>query len=192
MRKRLVRARERLRLAKRNIVAALHQFRQSEIEDLHPAVAGEENIRRLQIAVDDSLLVRRGHSARHLRRDLERFAHRNRALLHALAQRLAFEQLHHQERAAVVRADVVNRQNVRVIERADRARFLLESPQMVGVGRKRRRQNFYGHVALQARVARAIHFAHPARANRRNDLVRPQFCSRRKRHNWPGLYIRLR
>src|SRR5438552_3012771 len=39
------------------------------------------------------------------------------------------------------------------------------------------RQDFDGHIASQARIAGAIHLAHPARAQRRRDLIRPEFCA---------------
>ena len=40
------------------------------------------------------------------------------------------------------------------------------------ITRERVRQDFDRDVALQPRIARAIHLAHAARAERRNDLVR--------------------
>ena len=39
--------------------------------------------------------------------------------------------------------------------------------------RKMRRQNFDGDDAVQARVAGAVHLAHPARANGGEDFVGP-------------------
>ncbi len=40
------------------------------------------------------------------------------------------------------------------------------------------------HVAAELRVPCAIHFAHPARAERRDDFVRPQLASRHKVHGF--------
>ena len=37
------------------------------------------------------------------------------------------------------------------------------------------RGDFDGHVAIQSRIVRAIHFAHPAGAERREDFVWPEF-----------------
>jgi hypothetical protein len=37
--------------------------------------------------------------------------------------------------------------------------------------RELRRKDFDGHAAVKARVARAVDLAHPARTERRNDLV---------------------
>ena len=50
------------------------------------------------------------------------------AAAQSVAQRLAFEQLRHDVRRAVVAADVVDREDVRVIQRRGGARFLLEAP----------------------------------------------------------------
>ena len=72
---------------------------------------------------------------------------------------------------AVVGADVVDRRDVRVVQAARRLRLLLEAPQPVGVLRVRRRQHLDRDVALQPLVARPVHLAHPAGADRREDLV---------------------
>src|SRR6516162_167740 len=43
-------------------------------------------------------------------------------------------------------------------------------------------QNLHCYIAPQPSVLRAIHFSHPACAERPDDLVRPQFCSRIQAH----------
>ena len=68
-------------------------------------------------------------------------------------------------------ADVVNRQNIRMIKRRSRSCFLLEAAQAVGVIRKRSGQDFDGDFAVQAGVARAVDFTHPARADFGDDVV---------------------
>src|ERR1022692_666415 len=45
-----------------------------------------------------------------------------------------------------------------------------------------RGQNLYRDGAIQASVARAIHLAHAARAERRLYFVRAEFCARGKTH----------
>jgi hypothetical protein len=50
-------------------------------------------------------------------------------------------------------------------------RLLLKTPQPLGIGSKRRRQDLDGDVAAQPQVARAVHFSHAARAEQRLDLV---------------------
>jgi len=92
---------------------------QAEIEDLGPPVAGEQNVVRLQIAVDDSSIVRRRESTGDLRRDLDRFARTE----FASAQWLAI----HQFADNVPWAHVVDRDYVRMIQRRDGARLQFEA-----------------------------------------------------------------
>ena len=54
---------------------------EAEVEDLDAAVGGEEDVLRLQVAMDDALLVRRGEAARDLDGDLDRLADGQRAAL---------------------------------------------------------------------------------------------------------------
>ena len=41
------------------VLRALQRFRQPEVQHLHTAIVGELDVGRLQVAMDDSLLVRR-------------------------------------------------------------------------------------------------------------------------------------
>jgi hypothetical protein len=84
---------------------------------------------------------------------------------------VAFEEFGDEKGSTARFADVVNGENVRVIERCDRARFLLETPQAFGVAGKRFGQNFEGYFAAETRVAGAINFAHSAGADGRDDFV---------------------
>ena len=79
------------------VSAAVRRFRarqlgQSEVKNLHPAVAGEKKILRLQVAMHDALLVRRSKSLGHLDRVVDDSSHRQRAVAQPLAQGLAFQQ----------------------------------------------------------------------------------------------------
>src|SRR5581483_5233608 len=64
-----------------------------------------------------------------------------------------------------------------MVERGHRARLLLEAPQPVLVARQRSGQYFDGDLALQAAIARSIDFSHPARAHKRENLIRPKLHS---------------
>ena len=69
--------------------------RQAEVEDLHVAVGGDEDVLRLQIAMDDAALVRGGEPLGDLRA-LNSIALRTGSAPAASRSRsvLAFEQLH--------------------------------------------------------------------------------------------------
>ena len=86
--------------------------------------------------MDEALVVRRRQAARDLHADVDRLAHGQRAARQALAQRLAVEQFRDGVGQAVVRADVVDREDVRVRERGDGLRFALEAREPIGVARE--------------------------------------------------------
>ncbi len=67
--------------------------------------------------------------------------------------------------------DRVNRHDVRMLERGDRARLALEPRQAVGVVCERFGEQLQRHVAPELGVAGAIHLAHATGAERREDLV---------------------
>ena len=74
----------------------------------------------------------------------------------------------------IVRPDVVDLADVRMVQRSDRTRFLLESVEAIGVGRERRWQHLDRDLAPQSRITSAVHLAHAARADRRENLVRTE------------------
>jgi len=80
--------------------------------------------------------------------------------------------LHHQ----VIGTDVVERADIGMVQRGHRSGLSLEA---VGESFVR---DFDGDVAVEARIARAIHLAHAARADGREDLVRTQVSSGSQRH----------
>src|SRR5438874_13640165 len=86
-------------------------------------------------------------------------------------QRFSIQQLGNQKSAAVVFADVEQSENVGMIERCYGSGFLLEAVQPIAVARERFRKDFYRNLAAKASVARAIDFAHAARAQRRLNFV---------------------
>jgi hypothetical protein len=110
---------------------------EAEVEDLQQLALGDEDVLRFQVAMDHALLMRGGESVCDLCGPQQRFA-RADATLQAIAQRLAFEQLHDQvrDRAAGLRelADVVERTEVRMAQRRESARLALEAVPQLRVG----------------------------------------------------------
>ena len=87
------------------------------------AGAGEEDVLRLEVAVDDAALRGRRRAPSAIwTRPVERLGDGDPAARQPLAQGLALEQLGDEVGRAVVRADVVDRDDVRVVQRARRAR----------------------------------------------------------------------
>ena len=142
--------------------------------------------------MDDARAMRRVERVADLDRDPQRLAGGSGPARQTLGQRLAFEILQHQKANRVTSeagsgrgpalADVVERADVRMIERRDRARFALEAVAELRIGRELRRQNFDRDRAIEARVARPIDFAHAARANERDDFIDAKLRSSRQGH----------
>jgi hypothetical protein len=74
-------------------------------------------------------------------------------------------------------ADVENGEQVRMVQRCYGARFLLEAAETVLIVREGRGEDLDGHVAAEARIARAVHFAHSSRSNERENFVRPKLTA---------------
>jgi len=93
-----------------------------------------------------------------------------------------------------VAAEIVDGEDVRVIQRRDRARFLLEAAQAVRVGRDRRRKGFDGDIPIEARVVGALDLAHAAGPYRAEDFIRTAPRAGRQAHavaiiQVPGGYL---
>ena len=87
------------------------------------------------------------------------------------------QELRHDVGHAVVGADVVDGEQIWMVERGGGARLLLESPHAIGIADNVRQQDFESDLAAQPRVVGAIDLAHPARAERRLDLVGTDSCA---------------
>jgi len=79
-------------------------------------------------------------------------------------------------------ADVVERADVRMVQRGDRLRLALKPLAELVVPGQRRRDHLDGDVAVQARVTRPVDLSHAAGAERRDDLVRPDPRSGKPAH----------
>src|SRR6185369_4915972 len=93
-----------------------------------------------------------------------------------LAERLPVHELHRDEDRVAGGPDLVDRDDVRVVERGRRARLLLEALPAVRVGGELRREDLDRDLASEPRVARAVDLAHSSRAERREDLEGTQAC----------------
>jgi hypothetical protein len=104
------------------------ELSQSEIQDLDDAVRAEHDVIRLNVAMNDTRLMRRAQRRSHLDGDVERRLefHFSRPH-HALAQGLTFDELCSYEVARVHLSDLVNRDDVRVVQSRGCASFLLEA-----------------------------------------------------------------
>ena len=79
-----------------------HRLGETEVEDLDPAVVRELDVGRLEIAMQDPLLVRRLESLGDLEEQRQRLLDRDRTARDARRQVLALDQLHDEEAAVAV------------------------------------------------------------------------------------------
>ena len=161
----------------------LREFGQAEVQNLDSPVFGDEKIFWLEVAMNDSFFMGRGQAMRDLQSIVESLAHGERSAAQTLAQGLALEQFGDDVRRALVRADVEYRQNVGMIQGSGGQSLLLKTAQTVGVQRKRLRQDFDRHFALETRITGAIDLAHAPRAQKGNNFVGTKFRSRSQIHS---------
>ena len=104
----------------------LRQLREPEIQDLRVATRSDEDVRRLDVAMDDPRTVRRVEGVGDLDRQAPDSLERHRLPADLVLEGLPFQELHDEERAPVRLAEIVDRTNVRVVERRGRTRLTLE------------------------------------------------------------------
>ena len=106
------------------------QLGQPEVEDaqmlLEPRLGAQDQVLRLEIAVNDPLRVRVRQAGQQLLGDLEDARERDRPLQHRLAQRPAGDEVHHQV-GRPLDAEVDHRHAVGVREAAHRLGLVLEA-----------------------------------------------------------------
>jgi hypothetical protein len=152
----------------------LQCLREAEVQHFNGSIGSQLDIRRFEIAMDDALLVRRFEGFCDLLRDGQRLVERDGAAPQPLRQVVALDKFHHEGLDALGVLQPVDGCNVRMIERGEDFRFALEPRDAFRVSRERLGEDFDGDVAIEPRVARPIHFAHPASPDSGENLVRTE------------------
>src|ERR1044072_359344 len=88
-----------------------------------------------------------------------------------MSQRLAFDEFSGDDVRAGGLANLVDRDDVRMIECGSGARLLFEASQAIFVGRERSGQEFQCDFATEAFVFREINLAHSATTDERDHLI---------------------
>ncbi len=120
---------------------------QAEVENLHPSVPRDEQVVRLEIAVDDALLVGRGQAEGDLDAQLRGPRGRHGSPFQALAEALPLEELGDHVGRTFVGTEIVEYEDVGVIESCYRTSLLLESPKPVRVRGELRGQDLHRHLS---------------------------------------------
>ena len=109
------------------------ELRQPEVEHLHAATLGQENVRGLDVPMDDALLVRGVQGIRDLDRDAENFVGQHRPASDSVLYGLSFEQFHGDKRPAVVLIYLVDGRDIGMVQGARCPRFALETLESLAV-----------------------------------------------------------
>ncbi len=173
----------------RGEAVAVDQLGQAEVDDLGVALAGDEDVVGLEVAVDDPRPVRLGQAVGDLGHHLDAPPQRQRGL-DGLAQRRAVDELHGdvvdlipprrppshdgldvQRRPRV--PDFVDGDDVGVAQCRRRPRFVGEAPHTVAVIDEIGGQDLQRHVAVESPVMGAVDVAHRPAPGQGNDPVPP-------------------
>ncbi len=100
-------ARPRQRLCIRRLVLE-QDLGDTEIEQLHRPLAGDEDVRRLEVAVHDEVAMRVANRVTHVEEQSQALANRKLAVVAIAIDRLALDVLHHEVRPAVLRHAAVD------------------------------------------------------------------------------------
>ena len=127
----------------------------AEVDHLRPAVVGDDDVARLEVAVDDAVGVGRAERVGERHGEVEQRADRQAGLGDHRVERAAADELHHQQPPAVGVLDAVQADDVRVVERGEGARLALQPRQRLGGGGDAVGEELHRDVAAELRVAGA-------------------------------------
>ena len=125
-------------------------------------LSDDDDVCRLQVAVDDPFFVRRRECRGDGRSQLHHAFDRETAPVDERVERPAIDQLHRQEVGVAILLDRVDGDDVRVVQCGERARLAAEAFDALRVGGDFRRKHFEGDVAPEGRVGGAVDGSHSA------------------------------
>ena len=149
----------------------LDHLGQAEVEHFQAQIRRDGDVRGLQIPVDDAALMGRIERIRELPGDPEGLLDAQRPAHQAIRERLALDQLEDDPANPPTLLDPMDRRDVRVVQRGQRAGLPLEAGEPIRIGRPHGGQDVDGDVTPQPSVTGTIHVAHAAGADERDDLV---------------------
>jgi len=164
---------------------------ESEVQDLETLLLVLHEVVRLQIPMDDAVLMSGAHGVREGSGQLEEPIQREAFSWNQLRKRLPEHELHGDEVHATRLLDGMDRHDVGVVEGRRRPRLAKEELYGSGVLLEVVRQEFHGDEAAEMLIARAVHHAHTALAQHTDDFVvsNPRFRPKRKRQLNHGIGV---
>ena len=156
----------------RAAVVIFEQLGDAEIEQLDLALARDQHVRRLEVAVHDQRCVRVRHGIEHVEEEPQPRVHVEPVLIAVPIDRLAVDVLEHEIRLAGRRhARIEQLRDVRMREPRQDAAFALES--ILAASREREVQELDRHPPIESAIGalREPDRAHPAASDRRHERV---------------------
>ena len=131
----------------------------AKVQDLHLPGIGEHDIFRLDVAMNDAVLMRSRQRLRTLCRDSEKLLERHRPP-QTLPQGLAFHVFQDQEYLALLFQNIEHRGYVRIAEAGCVLGFFEETAPVGGIGAQMGGKTLEGNPTFEFGVLGAIHLAH--------------------------------
>jgi len=144
---------------------------QAEIGELGRAVGCQQNVARLQVAVDNAQTVCLGDAARERFDQLGRLPRRPGLAAQPPVQTAAGDVLQLEERQAVGLADVVDLHDIGVLQAGDGLRLGQEASYALGTGMGTAQDHLEDAEAIKAHLAGAVDDAHPTAAELAHDFI---------------------
>ena len=168
-------------LACRIEASRLGQLREAEIQNLDGASVADHDVRWLDVAMQNPGGVRRRQRICNLHRVLQAVRNRQSVAGKQLGQRRARDVLHRDEVDTLVLPDVVDRDDVRMIERGGGSGLVDEALSALFADRSVVPEQLDGDGPSEAHVDRTVDDAHAAFTDRRQYLVMRQRLRRHRR-----------
>ena len=85
-------------------------------------------------------------------------------------------------------ADVIHADDVGMVQRSSRPRFLLKTPETVAISTEPFRKDLDRNAATESNVSSPVHLTHAARANLGVNLIRAESGRRGQSHSAPEAF----
>ena len=144
--------------------ARRQQSRDAEVHHLHVAVIAHHDVLGLDVPMNDARVVRGAERARNLDRDLRKRVQRALPLEQEGAQRSPLHQLHHDDLTAADLTGLVDRDDVRMVQRRGCPRFAVKALQRVRLLIQAIAEDLDRHLPAEARVPSSKDVAHTPRS----------------------------
>ena len=144
------------------MLCSRHQFGYAKIRHLHAALPIQQDILRLDVAVDDALVVGILEGVANLRHDRQRLARRHPPAVHQPAQTHPVHEFHQEVEKAVRPAGIIDGHNARMIQPGQRLGFPGKPLGKRRVTANARRQDLQRRYPVQFLLADLIDHSHAA------------------------------